>query len=79
VHGEASRLRPPAVRSPVEAAARDLRGAGGEGLATVRDGIGGARGFTTSADDVMSLGLIEVGVRLLVSTNYIVLIDKRSS
>jgi hypothetical protein len=32
----------------------------------------------TSADDVMSLGLIEVGVRLLASTNYIVLIDKRS-
>jgi hypothetical protein len=26
----------------------------------------------TSADDVMSLGLIEVGVRLLASTNYIV-------
>lgn len=27
------------------AAARDLRGAGGEGLATVRDGIGGGTGI----------------------------------
>jgi hypothetical protein len=44
----------------------------------VGDGSGWDRGRhgdllpMTSADDVMSLGLIEVGVRLLASTNYIV-------